>query len=646
MRALLLRLSNLSVGNRLYLGFGLTCLLTLVVGLSGFKVIDLLTEGNDRASDLSRVQGLVLRVQVAERTFAHRRDSEAAAEVRALVGQLSGYLNAHPGLPAHAELDGARSDYLEEFERFDRLQRDAVQARVKMQQQADDVRRSFETLEQDFFDAAKGLDDEAGISTAEAVNRANDVAELVRMLLVLRTLEFTWDLQPGAEHYDAWHTFNAGITENLESLTRQVEGAHRTALQAALSALQHYTDAFIAYRDGMDSSTSSQAHMMGLAQQMLDQTARAYDQEAAHTRQQSRRFLLGMGVILGLSMVLSVLAAWLIRRLTLEPLRDTLGMARRVADGDLREDLPPPRRDEFGELQQAMAGMTGNLRGLVGHIHRGVAQLSRATEGLGQLSRESLDGMDQQRSETEQTASAVQQLAASAQSVAEDGARASQAALDADSSAQRGEQVVLQMLGQIRLLSSDMQQTAGSITRLDEQSRSIVRVLEVIKALAEQTNLLALNAAIEAARAGEYGRGFAVVADGVRGLAGRTRQSAGEIEGTIEQLSQVTRQVVQEMQTGLTLIDESLMLAEEAGSSLESITRMASVIEQRNLQIAAAAEEQSSVADQVSGSVVRIRDVTQVNVAVTSKIDVATREIAGLGQELDVRIRRFRNFED
>nr|WP_175650599.1 methyl-accepting chemotaxis protein [Pseudomonas sp. Marseille-P9899] len=644
MRAILLGLSNLSVGNRLYLGFGLTCLLTLVVGLSGFKVIDLLTAGNDRASDLSQVQLLVLRVQVAERTFAHQRSDEAAGQVRALVAQLSDYLHRHPGLPGRETLDVAKGQYLEEFERFDRLQQDALQARVKMQQQADEVRRSFETLEQDFFDAAKGLDEQAAISAAEALDRANDVAELVRMLLTLRTLEFTWDLQPSAEHYDAWHTFNAGITENLESLSRQVEGPHRSALQDALKALQHYTEAFVGYRDGMHSSASSQTRMIGLAQQMLGLSASAYDHEAALLHQQSRSFLLGMGLILLFSMLLSVLAAWLIRRLTLQPLRETLVMARRVADGDLREESPCPRRDEFGELQQAMHGMTGNLRGLVGHIQRGVSQLSRATEGLGVLSRESLDGMDRQRSETEQTASAVQQLAASAQSVAEDGARASQAALEADDRAKRGEQVVLQMLGQIRLLSDGMQQTAGSVARLDEQSRSIVRVLDVIKALAEQTNLLALNAAIEAARAGEYGRGFAVVADGVRGLAGRTRQSAGEIEGTIDQLLHVTTQVVQEMQSGLALIDDSLLLAEEAGSSLEYITRMASVIEQRNQQIAAAAEEQSSVVEQISDRVVRICDVTQLNVATNHQIDLSTQEVSNLGRQLTERIEFFRNF--
>jgi len=644
MRAILHGLSNRSVGNRLYLGFGLTCLLTLVVGLSGFKVIDLLTSGNARASDLSRVQLLVLQVQVGERTFAHQRSAEAAGQVRAQVAQLADYLHGHPGLPGRASLDDARGQYLEEFERFDRLQQEALQARIKMQQQADEVRRSFETLEQDFFDAAKGLDPESTLGSAEALDRANDVAELVRMLLTLRALEFTWDLQPSAEHYDAWRTFNAGITESLESLVRQVEGAHRSALQQALAALQHYTEAFTGYRDGLHTSTASQARMIGLAQQMLDLAAGAYDSEAGRLHQQSRGFLLGMGLILLLSMTLSVLAAWLIRRLTLEPLQETLVMARRVADGDLRDETPRPRHDEFGELQRAMHGMTGNLRGLVGHIHHGVARLSSATEGLERLSLQSLEGMDGQHGETEQTAGAVQQLAASALSVAEDGARASQAAMEADSSAQYGEQVVLKMLGQIRLLSCDMQQTASSMARLDEQSRSIARVLEVIKALAEQTNLLALNAAIEAARAGQHGRGFAVVADGVRGLAGRTRQSAEEIDSTVGQLLLVMDQVVREMQSGLALLDDSLGLAEQAGTSLEGITRMASIIEQRNLQIAAAARQQSQVTEQVSCSVGRIRDVTQMNVAATRKIDVATQEIAGLGRALAERIGCFRNF--
>ncbi|WP_416146101.1 methyl-accepting chemotaxis protein [Pseudomonas aeruginosa] len=233
-------------------------------------------------------------------------------------------------------------------------------------------------------------------------------------------------------------------------------------------------------------------------------------------------------------------------------------------------------------------------------------------------------------------------MTATALAVAKDAEGASVAALEADGKAGGGERLVQQVVEQIRQLSGEMRQTAASIDLLDRQSRGIVRVLEVIKGLAEQTNMLALNAAIEAARAGEHGRGFAVVAEGVRTLAGRTRQSADEIEQTIGQLLTVTERVVGETQAGMDLLDDSVELAEQAGSALEQIAQVVSVIEQRNQQIAAAAEQQSVVAGQVNDSVARIGSVTQSNVHATQAIDASTRELVRLGERLQQLTQRFR----
>ncbi|MBT8766710.1 HAMP domain-containing methyl-accepting chemotaxis protein [Metapseudomonas boanensis] len=642
MRAILQGLSNLSVGNRLFLGFGLTCLLTLVVGVSGFKAISLLSDSNRRAGDLSRVQALVLQVRVAERTFAHERSVASAERVKQQLDGLGRFLQGHGAFPAAPRVQAALREYRSEFESFDQLQRRALLARTSMQQQADEVRRSFEVVEQDFFDAAKGLDESSGLNADEAVNRANDVAELMRMLLTLRTLEFAHDLVPSVDNFDAWNTFDAGVTATLDSLMRQVDGAHEEALQEAKTALQRYTDAFVGYRTGLQNSRASETRLVEFSERMLKLVDGAYEQEAQALVRKTHGFLLGVGLITGLAIVLGLSAAWLIRQLTLAPLRDTLSMARRVAGGDLGADQLPERRDEFGLLQSAMRDMTASLRGLVGHIVVGIGQLSRATDELARLSRSTLDGMDRQSLETEQTSSAMQQMAASAQSVAEDAERASVAALEADARASDGEQRVQQTVEQINRLSGGMQQTATSINLLDQESQGIVRVLDVIKGLAEQTNMLALNAAIEAARAGEHGRGFAVVADGVRTLAGRTRQSAVEIGDTIGQLLKVTTQVVEEMQTGLGLMNDSAMLAGEAGASLEQITRIVSVIEQRNQQIAAAAEQQSVVAGHVNASVARVRNVTQLNVSATQEIDASTRELVRLGGELQAMIQHFR----
>jgi len=642
MHAIFTRISHLSVGNRLFLGFGLTCLLTLVVGVSGFQAISLLHDGNQRAGDLSRIQAQVLQVRIAEKTFAQERSVVAAEQVKARLDGLERFLREHSALTAVPEVRAVRVEYQAEFERFDQLQRRAVQARTNMQQQADEVRRSFEVVEQDFFDAAMGLDDSAGLNVAEAVRQANDVAELIRMLLTLRTLEFAHDLIPSAANYDAWHTYSAGVTAALESLLRQVDGPHQESLLEAVTALQRYIDAFADYRLGLHGSEASEARLITLSERMLGVVDEAHAQEAQALARESRRFLLGVGAITGLAIFLGLSAAWLIRRLTLVPLHDTLAMARRVAEGDLRRDRLPQRRDEFGILQEAMRGMTSNLRELVGHIDDGVRQLSSATGELARLSVDTLDGMDRQCTETEQTSCAMQQMTATALAVAKDAEGASEAAMEADGKASGGERLVQQVAEQIRRLSGEMRQTAASIDLLDRESRGIVRVLEVIKGLAEQTNMLALNAAIEAARAGEHGRGFAVVAEGVRTLAGRTRQSADEIEQTIGQLLTVTERVVEETRSGMGLLDDSVELAEQAGSALEQITRMVSVIEQRNQQIAAAAEQQSVVAGQVNDSVARISSVTQSNVCATQAIDASTRELVRLGETLQQLTQRFR----
>ena len=422
----------------------------------------------------------------------------------------------------------------------------------------------------------------------------------------------------------------------------QVDDAHQEALKGATQALQQYTDAFVGYRADLQSSSASEVRLIDFSEQMLRLVEDAYEHETLALSNETQRFLLSVSVITGLAVLLGLSAAWLIRYLTLAPLRDTLSMARRVADGDLGADPLAARRDEFGELQRAMRNMTTNLRGLVGHIDGGVRQLTKATDELARLSRDSLNGMDRQGTEAEQTSCAMQQMTVSARSVAEDGERASQAALEADAKARDGEKLVQQMVERINQLSTGMQKTSVSIDVLDQKSRGIVLVLDVIKGLAEQTNLLALNAAIEAARAGEQGRGFAVVADGVRSLAGRTRQSASEIEETIEQLLNVTAQVVEETQHGLHLIGDNVALAGEAGTALNQITRIVSVIEQRNQQIAAAAQEQSAVAGQVSCSVARVRHVTHENAAATQQIDSSTQELVRLGVELRQLIGNFR----
>ncbi|WP_436275093.1 methyl-accepting chemotaxis protein [Pseudomonas sp. LjRoot277] len=251
-------------------------------------------------------------------------------------------------------------------------------------------------------------------------------------------------------------------------------------------------------------------------------------------------------------------------------------------------------------------------------------------------------GVEHQRQETELAATAMQQMAATAQEVARNAGEASEAVAHADQQAREGDELVRQAAGKIDHLAVEMSGCAEAMRSLLVESAAIGGVLDVIKAMAEQTNLLALNAAIEAARAGEHGRGFAVVADEVRGLARRTQRSTTEIEGLIVRLSGVAQHAAERLQGSHMLSDEAVVLAAQASQALARITRAVSSIEQMNHQISAAAEQQSVVAEQVSQSMTRVREVAEDSARESLQLQVSTADLQQIGGELKAAVGHFR----
>ncbi|WP_442964009.1 methyl-accepting chemotaxis protein [Pseudomonas sp. MM211] len=233
-------------------------------------------------------------------------------------------------------------------------------------------------------------------------------------------------------------------------------------------------------------------------------------------------------------------------------------------------------------------------------------------------------------------------MSATVQEVARNAADASRAASDADREAAQGDRVVAEAIAQIERLAAEVTRSTEAMSHLQKESNKIGSVMDVIKAVAEQTNLLALNAAIEAARAGEAGRGFAVVADEVRGLAQRTQKSTEEIEGLVAGLQQGTQQVANIMQSSRDLTDSTVELTRKAGGSLESITRTVSNIQSMNQQIAAAAEQQSAVAEEISRSVINVRDISEQTAAASEETAASSVELARLGSQLQQMVSHFR----
>ncbi|WP_437438338.1 methyl-accepting chemotaxis protein, partial [Pseudomonas syringae] len=247
-----------------------------------------------------------------------------------------------------------------------------------------------------------------------------------------------------------------------------------------------------------------------------------------------------------------------------------------------------------------MMRMTGNLRELIGGLRDGVTQIASAAEQLSAVTEQTSAGVNSQKNETDQVATAMHEMSATVQEVARNAEQASHAAVNASKEAREGDGVVSKAVAQIEKLATEVTHSKSAMDDLKNESNKIGGVLDVIKAVAEQTNLLALNAAIEAARAGEAGRGFAVVADEVRSLAQRTQTSTEEIAALISGLHTRTAQVATILDNSQALTANSVELTRNAGVSINNMTQAISTIETMNHQIAAAAEEQSAVAEEIN----------------------------------------------
>jgi methyl-accepting chemotaxis protein len=336
-------------------------------------------------------------------------------------------------------------------------------------------------------------------------------------------------------------------------------------------------------------------------------------------------------------------ASLLIRQLILQPLRQAVELTRRVASGDLSAQIDASgRRDELGQLLGGVGVMLDSLRGLVGRIGLGVGQLNQAADSLVQVTERTRQGVDSQREETELAATAMQQMAATAQDVARNTGLSRSAVEQASGQARNGEDLVRQATAKIGHLAEEMSGCSEAMGSLLNESAAIGKVLDVIKALAEQTNLLALNAAIEAARAGENGRGFAVVADEVRNLARRTQASTNDIAAIILQLRTVAEHADSRLQGSQVLTRESVVLAAQASQALQDIAAAVSTVEQMSQQIAAAAEQQSAVAEQVGESMQRVRAVAGQSSAASEMLEASVRGLEQVGGALNAAVGDFR----
>ncbi|QZN90533.1 methyl-accepting chemotaxis protein [Idiomarina abyssalis] len=348
--------------------------------------------------------------------------------------------------------------------------------------------------------------------------------------------------------------------------------------------------------------------------------------------------------VLIIGLAVCVLLALFFPPLISKPLNLLLERFRDMAkgEGDLTARIHLQRTDELGKVADAFNEFIEKLQRTIQKVSSMAEQVATSSEQLSSISEQSNQSIKQQHQAVEQVATAIHEMSATVDEIAKNANEAAQSAQEADTHTRSGRKAVGETVDAIQALANQVHQITQVIDKVADDSNNINRVIEVIGSIAEQTNLLALNAAIESARAGEHGRGFSVVADEVRTLASRTQQSTQEIQDMIERLQSATSEAVSSMNAGRESADATVDKAQRADSALKGITDAVTEINDMNNHIATAADEQSSVTEDINKNVSTITDIAEQSAQSSAQVRESSDDLAKLSMSLQRELQQFK----
>ena len=632
---------NISVNLKLGLGFGLVLALTSILALTGWTSLGGLIDRSNWMSDITQLNASLTKLRIVRLQYMLANGDETVAQtvqtnLDAFAAQQQKLLDSFKSpenLKLLNEQKAVITAYQQSMNKMREAYRNGNAARKAMGDKAEIANTQINALDTSVQQMA---DSPERFAQFQAVAQAKQEFLLARYEVRGYIANVNADTEAQA----------AAQIEKAISGLKNLSAVFGTSQQGALASLE---TALGAYRTAVQSYKAANANIVTARAEMTTQGAdivtisdKLYEIQLDRRDAESAQARDLQLISTLLALLVGIIAALVITRQITRPIQETLAVVERIASGDLSHNIQVTRRDELGVLQQGIQRMGTTLRELISGIRDGVTQIASAAEELSAVTEQTSAGVNSQKIETDQVATAMHEMTATVQEVARNAEQASQAASDADGQAREGDKVVAEAIAQIERLAAEVARSTDAMAHLQQESNKIGSVMDVIKAVAEQTNLLALNAAIEAARAGEAGRGFAVVADEVRGLAQRTQKSTEEIEGLVAGLQNGTQQVANVMNNSRSLTDSSVELTRKAGASLENITRTVSNIQSMNQQIAAAAEQQSAVAEEISRSIVNVRDVSEQTATASDETAKSSVELARLGSQLQQMVSHFR----
>ncbi|UST88549.1 methyl-accepting chemotaxis protein [Pseudomonas siliginis] len=636
-------LGDIKVSRKLGTGFGILLLAVLAVAFIGYNSNSVLVDRLSTTRLIGTLNDATQNMRLSEKQYEAAADAAFAESYNAQLNVLQGLVGKALDTLTRAENQQALKALQTTIVAYDQK----VKRLIAADQSTTDALKPLTALSDKYAQTFAGMLEGTTTSAlasadGERVRELRTVADLRNGMTTFRLMLRRYIAVPNDVNKKL-------LMETIDSFLSDISKA-RTSLPTALSSqLEEAHSGMRRYREVLMEVAGLFEQKQNMREQ-VDQESKAMDkimsglmdtqQRLAHEDQHSA--FIQMAVLTALALVIGLLASLVISRQITAPLALTVDLARRIAKGDLTVQARSARKDELGDLQNAMQEMAQNLNTLVQGIGNGVTQISTSAEKLSAMSEQTSAGVRQQKSEVDQVATAMHEMASTVQEVARNTTDASAAATLADQQARHGSTVVKQATVQISELAMAIEELGGAMNVLTQDSEQIGKVIDVIKAVAEQTNLLALNAAIEAARAGEQGRGFAVVADEVRSLAQRTQDSTKEIEALIVTLQQGTQAAATLMTSSRERTLDTVVLAQKAELAITEINQSIGTIQEMSLQISAAAEQQSAVADEINRSIVSVRDVADQSAVASEESAAATIELASLGQDLQRMTAHFR----
>ncbi|POA21176.1 methyl-accepting chemotaxis protein [Pseudomonas sp. FW300-N1A1] len=647
------RFANLGMAKKLSLGFMQVLLLTALVAAIGVWSLHTISQRFDGLKQMSSLNSGLLKVRLLEQEYALHGDSktvdalhEGVDALIVLAGQLKAQSAANAALMD--EVGQSLGAYRKAFDEFVELASAKDLALEMASWSVSSVANNLDVLQAGLADdGAYTLKESEGKDGAEFIEQANQVSQVSKLMLqAMNEARLRLEQSRKASEDGAGQ---GGIEQADQALAQAqtLRGAvkdagYQTVLSEVAGHIASFSEKLTEYTGLLTQERLVYQRLHERADEVVQRVDQAYRGQDQAMQVELKNNALLIIASSALALLVGVIAAWFITRLIVAPLRSVIRVAEQIAAGDLSATVQVTRRDEIGQLMQAMQTMGAGLSQIVSGLQAGIEQLASSAQSLSAVTEQTNLEVSSQKEETDQVATAMNQMTATVHDVARNAEEAALAAQTADGKVETGQQVVRQSMQRIEQLADSAGLASASIESLSSEIQNIGTVLGVIKSVAEQTNLLALNAAIEAARAGEQGRGFAVVADEVRALAKRTQQSTEEIERLVSALRAAAQASVQQIQSSGELVKLAVSDALQTESALGSIAAAVSLIQQMNQQIAAAAEQQSSVAEEINRSVTSIRaSADQSSVAMQGNA-ASSIELAQLGGELKGMVGHFR----